>query len=342
VLSVVALALALSVGIGAGPAFASSPYCNPYPDVDSSNPHCDNIAWLRAVGITKPADGLYHPLASVTRGSMAAFLFRLVKSAAPAPTCTSRPFPDVPVSSTFCGYIAWAKDNHIAYGYPNGSYGPDNAVTRGAMAAYMYRIANPGRGATKCTTRPFRDVPIADAFCGVITWMVDNGITFGVGDGTEYGTTQLVTRQSMASFLHRLADLKSVMPVGQSTEYWIEGQRSARITVENVTRVGHAIGTYGTPPTHTYILVDIKVEAFAGLKNSYNGYWSTNPYNWTIKDGAGYTYGPDYFVDVEHEFTSQDLYPGDIERGTIAFDAPDHGKIVLDPFDSTDKATWKY
>lgn len=201
--AVTVLVAAVLTGLGVGSASAQTA-CNPYPDVTSANSACANITWLKGQGITKPADGLYHPLDSVTRGSMTAFLFRLTNPGASQPKCTTKPFPDVLTSSTFCGYIAWAKHDHIAYGYSDGTYGPKNPVTRGAMAAYLFRIANPGHGAKKCTAKPFADVGINDTFCGVITWMRDNGITYGVGGGADYGTTLPVTRQAMASFLHRI------------------------------------------------------------------------------------------------------------------------------------------
>ncbi len=178
--------------------------CHPFPDVTASNSACENIAWLKDAKITKPLGGNYHPLDSVTRGQMAAFLFRLTNPGEPSPVCTAKPFPDVATSDLFCGYITWAKDHHIAFGYSDGSYGPDRIVTRGAMAAFLYRITGPGHPAPACTSKPFQDVAVGDLFCGVITWAKDHVITYGIGDGTSYGTTRPVTRQAMASFLHRV------------------------------------------------------------------------------------------------------------------------------------------
>lgn len=202
--SIAAMVLALMAVTGVGQA-AAAPSCDPYPDVTGSNEHCANIAWLKGQDITKPADGKYHPTDSVTRGSMAAFLFRITNPGQPQPACPQEPFPDVSTKSTFCGYIAWAKDTGIAYGYSDGHYGANNAVTRGAMAAYMFRIAHPGEGASKCTAEPFKDVGKKDTFCGVITWMKTTGITYGVGSD-KYGTSVPVTRQSMASFLKRISE----------------------------------------------------------------------------------------------------------------------------------------
>jgi len=39
-------------------------------------------------------------------------------------------------------FICWLKDNGIAGGYPNGTFGPDNQVTRAEMAIMLQRVAN--------------------------------------------------------------------------------------------------------------------------------------------------------------------------------------------------------
>jgi hypothetical protein len=238
------------------PAISRSTSCatsrEPYPDVHVSNPACDNILWLDGLAITKPADGYYHPRASVTRGAMAAFLFRLTNLGSAGPTCTSRPFADVPISSTFCGYIKWAKNNGIAYGYSGDTYGTARAVTRGAMAAYLYRIANPGIAAPNCRTAPYADVDVTDTFCGVITWMKSHHITYGVGDD-RYGTALPVTRQAMASFLHRISDYilaAGVTPRGGATVTAM--QRTLQSYVpdggEALVRLMYTVPCFSSPP----------------------------------------------------------------------------------------------
>lgn len=190
-------------------AAAATKNCRPYPDVTSDNVHCKTISWLKDQKITKPADGKYHANDVVTRGSMTAFLFRLHNPGKPAPTCSTKPFKDVEKSDTFCGYITWAANKGIAKGLTDGTYRPGEAVTRGAMAAFLYRIAGPGGAAKKCTTQPFDDVPTSHTFCGVVQWLSDARITAGIGDGTRFGVSAPVTRGSMATFLYRIDQLEA-------------------------------------------------------------------------------------------------------------------------------------
>jgi len=203
-----AAAVALVVGLltvaGSHRAAAETSTCQPFPDVTAANPACENIAWLKGEDITKPADGLYHPTAPVTRGAMTAFLFRLTRPGEASPACIPGSFPDVDAQDIFCGYISWAAATGVARGYPDGTFRSERTVTRGAMAAFLHRIATTG-STPPCTVKPFDDVPVSDVFCGVIAWMKSSGITYGIGDD-RYGTTLPVTRQAMASFLHRTVE----------------------------------------------------------------------------------------------------------------------------------------
>lgn len=179
--------------------------CHPFPDVDATTVHCANITWLARQGITNPADGDYHPYASVNRGAMLAFLFRLEHPRTPSPVCRSKPYRDVDTTNVFCGYIQWAKNTRLAFGYSDGTFRPDSAVTRGAMAAFLHRVVT-GRQAQPCNTKPFADVSTTSQFCGVISWAKSADVTYGVG-ADSYGAGLSVTRQSMASFLRRVAGM---------------------------------------------------------------------------------------------------------------------------------------
>ena len=176
-----------------------------FTDVDASNPFAEDIAWLAEQGITTGyADGSFRPLASVNRDAMAAFLYRLVVGPEAPASCTAGPFTDVPTAHPFCPQISWLVGEGVTTGWPDGTYRPASAVSREAMAAFLYRVGHEGADAPACTTARFSDVPVSSPFCGEIAWLAEQGVTTGWPDGT-FRPGASIERQAMAAFLHRYA-----------------------------------------------------------------------------------------------------------------------------------------
>jgi hypothetical protein len=196
-----------SVGGGAcdsGAIERTPPACTSsgFPDVGAGNEFAPDVCWLAQMDITGGyPDGGFHPADPVTRQSMSAFLFRL--AGAPLfPTPTSAVFSDVGVNHPFAREIAWLVDEDIAEGYSDGTFKGGAAVSRQAMAAFMYRVAGVvsflGDGPT------FTDVGIAHPFYEEIEWMAWTEVAGGYPDGT-FKPANAVSRQAMAAFLHRMA-----------------------------------------------------------------------------------------------------------------------------------------
>jgi hypothetical protein len=73
---------------------------------------------------------------------MSAFMYRLAGSPAFAdpPTAT---FTDVATTSQFFTEIEWMADEGITTGFqPGPTYKPGSAVSRAAMSAFMFRLAD--------------------------------------------------------------------------------------------------------------------------------------------------------------------------------------------------------
>lgn len=119
-------------------------------------------------------------------------------------------FSDVRASHPFAGEIYWMKNEGISTGYADGSYGPSSHVTRGAMAAFLYRSA--GEPAFDLpVTSPFADVAPGDAFYKEISWLASSGISTGTVEGgsTYFRPASTVSRQAMSAFLFRAASTSS-------------------------------------------------------------------------------------------------------------------------------------
>ena len=115
-------------------------------------------------------------------------------------------FADVVPGQAFHTEIQWLADAGLSNGTTAGGqtlFYPASAMSRQAMAAFMYRYAGadwvPDEG-----TQTFDDVAPGDDFYVEIEWMAENRLAGGYEDGT-FGATLPVSRQAMAAFLHRLA-----------------------------------------------------------------------------------------------------------------------------------------
>jgi hypothetical protein len=82
-------------------------------------------------------DGTYRPGAAVTRGSMAAFLFRIEEVDEFEPVEES--FSDVTALHPFFEEIEWLAASGVTGGFPDLTFRPSLAVTRGSMAAFLHR-----------------------------------------------------------------------------------------------------------------------------------------------------------------------------------------------------------
>lgn len=181
-------------------------------DVDDGSVFHDDIAWMATTGIsTGYPEALFGPTEVVTRQTMAAFLHRLSDHlGGPDDPAPDPGFVDVAPDSLFYDDIAWLAANGITTGRPGPAgtlvFDPAAPVSRQSMAAFMFRLDELLAGANPAAPDPgYIDVPATSPFHGDIAWMADEGITTGY-PGPTFRPTQVVTRQSMAAFMHRLAD----------------------------------------------------------------------------------------------------------------------------------------
>ena len=173
-----------------------------FDDVGDTHPFFFEICWMATTNVsTGYADGTFRPANAVTRQAMAAFLYRFAEEPAfPDPLTAS--FSDVPTDAAFFTEVEWMAAEGISNGYGDGTFRPGAAVSRQAMAAFMYRAAGEPTF-TPPVTATFSDVPTTHQFFAAVEWMAAEGISTGYGDGT-FRPTAPVSRQAMSAFLARL------------------------------------------------------------------------------------------------------------------------------------------
>jgi hypothetical protein len=184
----------VTVSAGTGPLFVDT----------GSSSFEDDIEWLATEGITRgcnpPTNDRFCPDAPVTRGQMAAFLHRALPD---LPTGTPLSFTDTG-SSTFRLDIEWLSATGVTRGCnppTNDRFCPDNAVTRGQMAAFLHRALPDLPTGTPLS---FTDTG-SSTFRLDIEWLSATGVTRGCNPPTNdrFCPDNPVTRGQMAAFLRR-------------------------------------------------------------------------------------------------------------------------------------------
>jgi len=199
---VLIVTLVAGFALGATPALAEHIPPSGYFTDDDGTVHERNIDALRAAGITKgcnpPANTRFCPSNSVTRAEMATFLVRALN----LPATSSDYFADDDGNIHESAINALRTAGITTGCRPSGDrYCPDEAVTRGQMAAFLVR----GFGLARSTTDAFTD-DNDNIFEGDINALAAAGITVGCAP-QRFCPTRTVSRGEMATFLTRAVPL---------------------------------------------------------------------------------------------------------------------------------------
>lgn len=110
-----------------------------FSDVKTSDWFYDDVRYVCEKGLMDgTGSNTFSPKATTTRGMIVTILYRLSGEPAGSGVC---PFSDVAAGKYYEKAIAWAAENRIVSGYADGTFGPDNAITREQLAAILYRYA---------------------------------------------------------------------------------------------------------------------------------------------------------------------------------------------------------
>ena len=166
-----------------------------------------SVCWLADRKISLGYNGVtYGPKKNCTRRDFTIFMYR----AAGAPTVTNAMlsavrFPDIQsCSATAKKAIAWAVNAGIIKGYSDGTFRPDDNITRDSMAIMFYRAAGaPTVTQAQLNAVTFKDISGCTANVKkAIAWAVSAGIVKGFTK-ERYGPLEKSTRLQVAIMLYR-------------------------------------------------------------------------------------------------------------------------------------------
>lgn len=129
---------ALALTLSAAPVRAAK---TTYQDVDEGAWYAASVAFCQQHELMEGASsGSFEPDGLLTRGTLAEALYRLAGSPAPEGE-EEAPFTDVGAEHPNVAAIRWAKADGVVSGYEDGSFGPEDPITREQMAAFLFRYA---------------------------------------------------------------------------------------------------------------------------------------------------------------------------------------------------------
>jgi hypothetical protein len=170
-------------------------------DVEGDAYWAEAVQWMVDNDLTTgTSPTCFSPSAPVTRGQAAAFMWRMAGEPNPA---SRHPFLDV-VSGWQHDAVSWMVERGVTTGTAPRLYSPNDALTRGQLAALLHRLDGEPAGGG----HPFNDV-VRSWQQAPIAWMVAQGITTGTSSST-FSPDDIVTRGQLATFFYRYKGSPSV------------------------------------------------------------------------------------------------------------------------------------
>lgn len=127
-------------------------------------------------------EGKFSPYATTTRGMVVAIFYRM--SGSPAVT-GANPFDDVKAGQYYSDAVTWASGNKLVAGYLNGSFGPNDSITREQLAVMLmnYAMIKGYDVSARADLSKFRDAGSVSGWAqDALAWANALGFVQGSGD----------------------------------------------------------------------------------------------------------------------------------------------------------------
>ena len=176
---------------------------NPFTDVEEDDWFYDAVEYVCTNGMMQGTGStMFSPEMTTTRGMIVTILYRM--EGEPAVTGAAD-FDDVSAGQWYSDAVAWASANGIVDGYGNGSFGPEDIITREQAAAILYRYAG-YKTYDVTATGELNGFADADEISGwaedAMSWAVGAGLLNGKNGGL-LDPTGTATRAEAAAILAR-------------------------------------------------------------------------------------------------------------------------------------------
>ena len=134
----------------------------------------------------------------ITRGQMVQILYNYYGE-----DCgTNSGFSDVPASAWYAKAVTWASKKGVVSGYSNGTFGPDNQLTREQMVTILYNVADKPETNPSAISQYSDYHQVASYAADGFAWAVSNKVVSGTSS-TTLSPRGTATRAQVAVILVR-------------------------------------------------------------------------------------------------------------------------------------------
>ena len=170
----------------------------PFTDVSKNDRYYDAVDYLYNNGIMNgTTDTLFSPNAELTRAMVVTILYRAQGKPA---VSTSGSFKDVAAGRYYTEAVEWAAANNIVKGFTDGTFKPDEPVTREQLAAFLSRYAEyNGIEIVAADGKLDADAVVSNWAKKNVEWAVAEGI---LTSAQAKNATQNATRAEVAMALY--------------------------------------------------------------------------------------------------------------------------------------------
>jgi len=248
-----------------------------FKDVSTGYTFYDEIHYLVDKEIIQGySDGTFRPNEGVTRAQAATMIGRALGLDG---TKKTTQFKDVPAGMSASGYIQLAANKEIIQGYPDGTFRPNEIVTRGQLAIFLGRAFE----LKKTVKVTFTDVATNSTAYPYIGYLVAANITNGFNDGT-FRPNATVTRGEFSALMTR-----TLIYVNGSAVYQVSAYEKEVLRLVNIERAAAGL----KPLTlHTELSKVARIKSQDMKNNNYFAHTSPvygTPFEMMKKFGITYT-----------------------------------------------------
>ena len=123
----------------------------------------------------------------------------------------ANPFSDVDSGAWYVSAVDFAAGRGLFDGVGGDSFAPGLTLSRGMLAAVLYRLEEPE---TLAGENLFADVPAGSWYTRSVAWAAETGIVTGYGNGA-FGPEDNITREQLSTMLFRYAKLLDMRTGGR-------------------------------------------------------------------------------------------------------------------------------